>query len=176
MNAIFLILVTLFLTVMQAVILPNFSFFSGCFDLLIIAALFLSLIATRHYMLIALILIGCIMDSISGVPFFFHIFSYVSIYLIVYLVKRLIFKQSIIFLMIISLMAVLIQHALLLFSIFVRQEADTVLGFDYFLLAKQAFWGLIIIPPCISILHRYRKNWLAMTKRMKKQMAETYRG
>ncbi|OGR50794.1 MAG: hypothetical protein A3J80_06400, partial [Desulfobacula sp. RIFOXYB2_FULL_45_6] len=135
-----------------------------------------SLIATRHYMLIALILIGCIMDSISGVPFFFHIFSYVSIYLIVYLVKRLIFKQSIIFLMIISLMAVLIQHALLLFSIFVRQEADTVLGFDFFLLATQALWGLVLIPPCISILHTCHWKWMSFTKKMMRQTAGTYRG
>lgn len=176
MNAVFLILLTFFLTVMQTVILPSFSFFSDRFDLLIIAALFLSLMATHHSMVIALVVIGCIMDSMSGVPFFFHIFSYVLIYLIVHLVKRLIFKQSIIFLLIISLMAVLIQHSLLFFSIFVRQEAGTILRFDFLLLAKQAFWGLIIIPPCISILHRYRQNWLAVTKRMKKQMAETYRG
>lgn len=176
MNTVFLILLTFFLTVMQTVILPSFSLFSDRFDLLIIAALYLSLIATHHSMLIALIMIGCIMDSISGVPFFFHIFSYILIYLIVHLVKRLIFKQSITFLIIISLMAVLIQHLLLFFSIFVRQEAGTPLGFDFFLLAKQAFLGLMIIPPCITLLHRYRRNWLGMTKRIKKQMAETYRG
>jgi len=176
MNTVFLILLTFFLTVMQTVILPSFSFFSDRFDLLIIAALFLSLIATHHSMVIALIVIGCMMDSISGVPFFFHIFSYVFIYLIVHLVKRLIFKQSIIFLLIISLLAVLIQHALLFFSIFVRQEPGAIIGFDFLLLAKQAFWGLVIIPPCISLLHMYRKNWLMMTKRMGKHMAETYRG
>ncbi|OGR25790.1 MAG: hypothetical protein A2277_09360 [Desulfobacterales bacterium RIFOXYA12_FULL_46_15] len=173
MNAIFSILVFFFLAVMQAVILPSFSFFPSCFDLLIIAVLFLSLISTHHSMIIALIVIGCVMDSISGVPFFFHILSYISIYLIVHLVKRMIFKQSIIFLIIISLIAVLIQHALLLFSIFVRQEPGTTFRFDYFLLAKQAFWGLVLIPPCISMLHTYRQNWMAIIKKMKKQMADT---
>jgi rod shape-determining protein MreD len=162
--------------VMQTVVLPSFSLFSDRFDLLIIAALYLSLIATHHSMIIALVMIGCVMDSMSGVPFFFHIFSYILIYLIVHLVKRLIFKQSIIFLIIISLMAVLIQHILLFFSVFVRQEAGALLGFDFFLPAKQAFWGLIIIPPCITLLHGYRRNWLGMTRRMKKQMADTYRG
>ncbi len=176
MNSVFLILMIFFLAILQTVILPNFSFFSGCFDLLIIAALFLSLISTHHAMIIALIVMGCIMDSISGVPFFFHIFSYVSVYLIVHLVKRLIFKQNIIFLMIISLMAVLIQHALLLFSIFVRQESDTALGFDYYLLAKQAFFGVVLIPPCVSILQICRQNWMAAVKKMKRQMTETYRG
>nr|NJM02321.1 hypothetical protein [Desulfobacula sp.] len=176
MNSVCLILLTFFLTVMQTVILPSFSFFSDRFDLLIIAALFLSLIATHHSMVIALIVIGCMMDSISGVPFFFHIFSYVFIYLIVHLVKRLIFKQSITFLLIISFLAVLIQHGLLFFSIFVRQEAGAIPRFDFFLLAKQVFWGLVVIPPCISLLHMYRKNWLVMAKKMKKHMAETYRG
>ncbi len=176
MNAVFLTLIVFFLTVMQTVVLPNFSFFSDFFDLLIIAALFLSLISTHHSMIIALVVIGCIMDSISGVPFFFHIFSYVSIYLIVHLVKRLIFKQSSIFLMIISIMAVLIQHTLLLFSIFVRQEPGTVFRFDFYLLARQVFWGLVLIPPCISILHICQKNWVMIIKRMKRQMTETYRG
>lgn len=176
MNTVFLILLTFFLTVMQTVVLPSFSLFSDRFDLLIIAALYLSLIATHHSMVFALIMIGCIMDSMSGVPFFFHIFSYILIYLIVHLVKRLIFKQSTIFLIIISLMAVLIQHVLLFFSVFVLQEAGTPFGFDFFLPAKQAFWGLIIIPPCIILLHRYRRNWLGMSRRIKKQMAETYRG
>ncbi len=176
MNALFLILLILFLTVMQTVILPSFSFFSGCFDLLIIAALFLSLIAVHHSMAFALIIIGCIMDSISDVPFFFHIFSYVSIYLIVHLVKRLIFKQSIIFLLIISLMAVLIQQAMLLFSIFVRQEAGVIMEFDFFLLAKQAFWGLVIIPPSIMSIQICWQDWLMITKRMKKQMVEKNRG
>lgn len=176
MNTVFLILLTFFLTVMQTVVLPSFSLFSDRFDLLIIAALYLSLIATHHSMVIALIMIGCIMDSMSGVPFFFHIFSYILIYLIVHLVKRLIFKQSVTFLIIISLMAVFIQHLLLFFSTFVRQETGTPLGFDFFLLAKQAFWGLIIIPPCITFLHGYRRNWLGITKRIKKQMAQMYRG
>jgi hypothetical protein len=34
----------------------------------------------------------------------------------------------------------------------------------------------MIIPPCITLLHRYRRDWLGMTKRIKKQMSETYRG
>lgn len=176
MKSVFLILVTFFLVIMQTVILPNFSFFSGCFDLLIIAALFLSLISTHHSMIIALIIIGCVMDSLSGVPFSFHVFSYVSIYLIVHLVKRLIFKQSVIFLMIISLMAILFQHALLLFSIFVRQESGTIHGFDFYLPTKQAFWGLVLIPPCISILYTCQKNWINIIKRMKRKMTGAYKG
>ncbi len=167
MNTLFLILLTFFLTVMQTVILPSFSIFSDRFDLLIIVALYLSLIATHHSMVIALVMIGCIMDSMSGVPFFFHIFSYILIYLIVHLVKRLIFKQSSTFLIIISLMAVLIQHLLLFFSTFVRQEAGASLGFYFFLPAKQAFLGLIIIPPCITLIHRSQRNWLGMAKRIK---------
>jgi rod shape-determining protein MreD len=116
------------------------------------------------------------MDSLSGVPFFFHVFSYVSIYLIVHMVKRLIFKQSVIFLMIISLTAILIQHALLLFSIFVRQESGTIHGLDFYLPTKQAFWGLVLIPPCISILYTCQKNWINIIKSMKRKMTGAYKG
>lgn len=172
MNSLFSILLIFSLTILQAVILPSFPGFSNCFDLLIIAALFLSLISTHHGMIIALGLIGCMMDSISNVPFFFHVFSYISVYMIVHLVKRLIFKQSVFFLMIISFLGVMIQHVLIIFSIFVRQDIGRALHFDYSLLFSQALSGVIIIPPSIYMIQTYWNKWNIITKKIKKQMDE----
>lgn len=176
MNALFFIMLTFFLIVLQTIIFPSFSWFSQCFDLLIIDVLFLSLWASHLSMVLAIIIIGCIMDSISGSPFCFHIFSYLWIYLIVYLGKQLVFKQSIIFILILSIVSVLIQHGLLLFSVFVRQGADTIWEFDFGLLAKQMFWAFIFIPPAIWFVNVCRQNWIITIKSIKKQAAQKYRG
>lgn len=77
-----------------------------------------------------------------------------------------------IFIMIISLMGVFIQHALLIFSVFVRQEDGAAFNLDLFTLVKQALCGLIVIPPSIYFIQMYWKNWRIITKKMKIQMTE----
>lgn len=176
MNVIFFIIFTLFLIILQTVVLPSFSWFAQCFDLLIIDILFLSLISSHYSIVAAIIMIGCIMDSISGVPFCYHVFSYLWIYIIVFIVKQLLFKQSIIFILIISIVSVSIQHILLLFSVFVLQGHNTILSFDFGLLIRQAFWGFVFIPPSIWLVNVFWKKWIFVTKSMKKQMAQKYKG
>ena len=176
MNAFFFIILTLFLIVMQTVILPSFPWFAQCFDLLIIDVLFLSLISSHYLMVLAVIMIGCIMDSISGVPFCYHIFSYLWIYIIVHLAKQLLFKQSIIFMLIISIVSVLIQHGLLLFSMLVNQGGHAIWEFNFALLIRQAFWGFVFIPPGIWIVNVCWQNWIYITRLMKKQIAQKHRG
>ncbi|MCD4722874.1 MAG: hypothetical protein K8S13_23905 [Desulfobacula sp.] len=172
MNALFFIIFTFFLIVLQTVVLPSFSWFAQCFDLLIIDILFLSLISSHYSIVVAIIIIGCIMDSISGVPFCYHVFSYLWIYILVFLAKQLLFKQSIIFILIISIVSVFIQQGLLLFSVFVKQGHNTILVFDFGLLMRQAFWGFVFIPPSIWLVNIFWQNWIFVTRLMKKQMTQ----
>ncbi|SDU14879.1 rod shape-determining protein MreD [Desulfobacula phenolica] len=176
MNTLFFIILTLFLIVMQTIILPSFVWFAQCFDLLIINVLFLSLISSHYSMVAAIIIIGCIMDSISGVPFCYHIFSYLWIYIIVHLVKHFFFKRSILFILIISILSVVIQHGLLLFSVFINQGFNAVFEFDFTLLIRQVVWGLVFIPPGIWMVKVLWQNWIFITKSMRKQMSKKYRG
>ncbi len=176
MNIFFFTLLTLILFILQTVIIPSFFWFSQCFDLLIIVVLYLSLISNRHSILFALLFIGSIMDSTSGAPFFYHIFSYLWIYIIVQVVKQLLFQRSLIFVLIISVVSVLIQQGLLLLSIFLQQGNDAITGFDYGVLIRQAFWGLVFIPPSIWFVNICRQNWNYFSRKMKKQLIQTYRG
>ncbi len=176
MNILFFIILTFFCIVIQTIVLPSLLWFDQCFDSLIIIVLFLSLISTHYSMVFAIIIIGCIMDSISGVPFFFHVFSYLWIYLIVYIVKRLLFKQSIIFVLIISIVAVVIQHALLFLSVFVQQGSEAVAGIDFGLLLSQLFWGFMIIPPGIWLINFLWQYWIYFFKELQKQTARKFKG
>ena len=112
MKALFLITLTLFLIILQSTVFPYFLWFDQCFDLLIIDILFLSLIASRHSIIFAVIAIGFAMDSISGVPFCYHVFSYLWIYIMVNIVRQLFFDLSVLFVIIISFLSVIIQKIL----------------------------------------------------------------
>jgi rod shape-determining protein MreD len=71
---------------------------------------------------------------------------------------------------------VVIQHGLLLFSVFVNQGCNAVLEFDFTLLIRQVFWGLVFIPPGIWLVKVLWQNWVFITKLMRKRMARKYRG
>jgi rod shape-determining protein MreD len=176
MNAVFFIFLTVFFIILQTIVLPSFAWFPQCFDLMIINVLFLSLRSSHYAMVFAVILIGCIMDSVSGVPFSLHIFSYVWIYIIVYLVKQFLFKQSILFILIISMVSVVIQQGLYVFSIFINHGSQAIQAIDLGLLIRQVFWGCVFIPLGIWLVTIFRQKWLLVTKTMGKQMAQKYRG
>ncbi|MCK5164711.1 MAG: hypothetical protein KAQ72_13385 [Desulfobacula sp.] len=170
MNILFFIIFSFFLIIVQTVILPSFPWFVQCFDLLIIDILFLSLISSHHSVVFAIIVIGCIMDSISGVPFSYYIFSYLWIYIIVHIVKQLLFQRSIVFILIMSVVSVFIQHGLLLFSVFVHQGDNTIWEFDFGLFIRQAFWGFIFIPPGIWLVNIFWQNWIYVIKFLRNRL------
>ncbi len=176
MNIFFFIILTLTLFILQTVILPSFSWFYQCFDLLIIVVLYISLISRRHSVMFAIVFIGALMDSTSGVPFFLHIFSYLWIYLIVQLVKQLLFQRSLVFILIISVVSVVIQQGLVLLSIFIQQGSQAFMDFNFGLLIRQAFWGLLIIGPAVWLVNIGRINWLIASRILKKQMIRKYKG
>jgi hypothetical protein len=172
MKVLFFIILTMFLMILQSIVLPNFLWFDQSFDLLIVDILFLSLIASRHTVIFAVIGIGCIMDSVSGVPFSYHVFAYLWIYIMVSIVRLLLFDQSVVFVLIISLVSVIIQQVLLLFSIFINQGGDYLLTFEFDLLVKQTFWGFLFIPLSIWVLNIFWVQWNFMTKLMHKRFVQ----
>ena len=176
MNILFFIILILTLFVSQTILFPSFTWFSQCFDLLIIVVLYLSLISRRHLVVLPIMLIGAVMDSTSGVPFFLHIFSYLWIYLIVQLVKQLLFQRSLIFLLIISIVSVATQQVLIILSIFIQRGPVAMLELNYGLMIRQIFWGLVIIGPSVWFVNIARTHWLSLTSELKKQMIRSYRG
>lgn len=119
---------------------------------------------------------GAVMDSVSGVPFFYYIFSYMFIYIIVHLVKQFLFKQSTVFIIVISLVSVLIEHGLLIFTIFIRQGAQGVASFDFKPFLWQAFWGVILIPPGVWALNEALDIWIKVLSGIKKQFIKKIEG
>lgn len=74
MNFVFFGAVALGLMVMQTIVLPALDFFPYCFDLPLILVLYLSLVFSSYGTILAISSVGAVMDSLSGVPFFFMSF------------------------------------------------------------------------------------------------------
>lgn len=170
MAALFIFFFTLFLIVLQTVIFPSFAWFIYSFDLLIIEVLFLCLVFSHYTVVFVIIFLGCVMDSISGSPLGFHLFSYIWVYIIVTIVKQMLFKQSVIFILVISFVAVIIQHVLLLFFVYVSHGNHSIWDLDFSLLMQQAFWGVVFISPGIWLANVCWENWKFVTKFMQEHM------
>jgi hypothetical protein len=176
MNILFFVILTLSLIIFQTVIFPSFFWFSQCFDLMIMNIIFLSLVYSHYAVILTIILIGGIMDSISGVAFFHHIFSYLWIYLIVQLFKQFVFQRSVIFILIISLASVLIQQGLILFSVFIEQGRDVIWQKEFTLMLWQLVWGGVFIPPGVWMISQFHRHWIYLVKMLRKQFTHKFRG
>jgi rod shape-determining protein MreD len=176
MNAIFFAIVTVSLIIFQTILFPSFGWFAQCFDLMIINIIFLSLVYSHYAVILTIILIGCIMDSLSGVAFFHHIFSYLWIYLIVQVFKKFVFKRNFLFILIVSLVSVLIQQGLILFSVFIEKGSEGIGQMEILLMVKQLIWGGVCIPIGVWLLAGFRQYWIYSGNMLKKQFVHRYRG
>ena len=94
----------------------------------------------------------------------------------VFILKQLFFDQSIIFIFIISIASVIIQHILLLISLFINHGSVDLLTFKFEFFIKQMFWGVLFIPQGIGLMHIFWKRWNYMIKLMHKKFVQDSRG
>lgn len=176
MNFIFFFFATLGLVILQTVVIPDFSWFPHSFDLMIINVLYLSLFSQRYWVPFCLVIIGSIMDSLSGAPFFLHTASYLCIYLIVFFLRQLVFQRSAVFVFIVSLASACIYQGLVIFSVFLLQGQKTIAATDYRLCIGQIIWAAVGIPMGVWFLETVHQNFLHAVKQSCRQMARRYRG
>lgn len=168
MNILFFFIATLSLILCQTIVLPATVLFSASFDMLLIVVLHMGLVFSHYGAVVAIVAIGAVMDSLSGGPFFIHIFSYLWVYIIVKLFRQFVFHQSALFILAVSLAAVTIQQVLMIFSVFVAQGHAGVLGLDYALVLKQMVWGGVCIPAGVWLMNLLRQNWIVATRQFRR--------
>lgn len=175
MNFCFFLGAAVCLIVFQTAVLPSFAWFSHSFDLLLIVVLYISLAFSHTGAVLAVAALGLVMDSLSGGPFFLHVFSYLWVYIIVQLLKQVVFQRSVVFMMVVSLSSVLIQKGLILFSIFLDHGQQGVLAADFTRMLWQVVLGCLVIPPSIWLMTVLRQNTFYMIRRFRREMSMRYR-
>nr|WP_319395090.1 hypothetical protein [uncultured Desulfobacter sp.] len=176
MNFFFFFFSTLILVIAQTVIVPNLSWFSHSFDLMIINVLYLSLFSPRYWVPFWLVIIGCVMDSLSGAPFFLHTSAYLCMYLVVSFLRRLVFQHSAVFVFIVSLASVCIYQGLVMFCVFLLQGYKAIAATDFRLFIGQIIWAAVGIPLGVWCLKTTHQNFIHTAKQTRRHMARKYRG
>ena len=175
-NFIFFFFITLGLTILQTVVIPDCSWSTYCFDLMIINVLYLSLFSQRYWVPFCLVIIGGIMDSLSGAPFFLHTALYLCLFMIVFFLRRLVFQRSAIFVFIVGIASACIHQGLILFTVFLRQGQMAVTPTDYRLCIGQVIWAAVGIPCGVWLLETIHRNLSLAVKQSRRQMADKYGG
>lgn len=166
----FFVFLSLVLIILQTAVLPGFSWFVRFFDLLILNVLYLSLLFSSPFILAGVVLIGSIMDSLSGAPFGVYISVYVWLFLVVQKLKTFVHPASFVFLPIVSALAVLLENAFLIFSFFIQNGRSAVSSQDLFFMLQQILWAFILVPVLILVIHACQKQWLDFVDKIARGM------
>lgn len=162
----FYLLLTLIFIIVQTSILPTISFFSQTFDLLFVIVLSLSLRFSHPAAGIAIFLLGCVVDSVSGSPFGLYISAYIWTYILVRSLKPLVHLENIFFLVCMSAIAVVVENVFLLFTFVVRGGVAALLAGDLVLMVKQVLWGLIAVPVMVLLIDLLEGVVMFISKRV----------
>ncbi len=170
MKPVFYVFTTFFFLILQTVVLPEHKWFDSCFDLQLINIIYLSLQFSHYSLVFAVILIGCIMDSLSGAPFFYYTFSYIWVWGIVQMFRGLVFAKSVLFIAGISIVSILIEHVVFVFILVVQSGFQALVELDYSLLARQLFAGMLVIPVSLWVMNAVFTICRHMVFQIKKQI------
>jgi len=155
----FFILLTFFLTIIQTAAFPDFFLSNHFFDLLIIIILYLGLTFKHPAIIFVVVLIGSVVDSLSGVYFGLYLTTYIWIYIIVQGLKLFVFSRNTVFYLVISITAVSIESLFLIISVFISQGKSGVASLNYYLMLKQMFLACIFIPLSLVIITFIQKKY-----------------
>lgn len=174
-NFSFFFVVTFVLIICQTIIFPGTALFSQGFDSLFIVILYLSLVFSHYGAVIAIVVVGGIMDSISGSPFFLHIFSYLWVYILVRMFRQFVFHGNAFFILAVSITGVAFQQVLILFAVFVSQGTAGVSQIDFSLPVRQVAWAAVCIPPGVWVLSLLRQNWVGAARQFGRTISRKIR-
>ncbi len=149
---IFHFLLCLTLIILQTSIFPFYDGLKDGFDPLIVLVLFFSLSFAHPALLMAVLLIGCCMDSLSGAPLGLYTAAYLWICISVWGLKRFVHPGNFIFLPLISAAAVLLENSFLFLSFFVRHGSAAIVMPDLIFAGRQALWAALLIPVAIFVI------------------------
>ena len=112
MKYLFYICVCAVIVIVQSVILPLFPIFSGCHDLMIAFVVYLGMYQPKRESLIFILLIGFVMDSLSGTPFGMYITTYVWLFLAIGMLAKLLHMGNRMMLPFLMIVGVLVQNTI----------------------------------------------------------------
>ena len=108
------------LILFQTTICPCLPFYFFCYDLLLPLVIFVGIYRSPREGALGVLVLGFLMDQLSGAPFGLYTTTYLWLFLAVSLVRRFVHAKNIFFLVMISAAGVLLENALMLISVILQ--------------------------------------------------------
>jgi cell shape-determining protein MreD len=150
----------LLLIILQTTILPYFNFFTGIYDLLIPFVIFICICLPLRESLPFVLILGLIMDNLSGSPFGLYLTFYFWLLVGVRWIIKFLRVGNKLLLSVVAVVAVLVENTLII-GTFALSGSGWQLPADAFKnIALQFFWAMATAPLflfCLSsLLKRFR--------------------
>jgi cell shape-determining protein MreD len=150
----------LFLIILQTTILPYFKVFSGIYDLLIPFVILISIYLPLRESLPFVLILGLIMDNLSGSPVGLYLTFYFWLLVGVRWIITFLQVGNKFFLLLVAVVAVLIENFLMI-GTFALSGSDWQLPADVFKnIALQFLWAVATVPlflfGLLTLLKRFR--------------------
>lgn len=148
------------LIILQTTILPYFSVFHGIYDLLIPFVIFICIYLPLRESLPFVLILGLVMDNLSGSPFGLYLTFYFWLLVGVRWIIRFLRVGNNFLLSLVAVVAVLIENILII-GTFALSGSDWQLPADIFRnIALQFFWAIVTVPLflfcLLTLLKRFR--------------------
>jgi cell shape-determining protein MreD len=148
------------LIILQTTILPYFSVFHGIYDLLIPFVIFICIYLPLRESLPFVLILGLVMDNLSGSPFGLYLTFYFWLLVGVRWIIRFLRVGNNFLLSLVTVVAVLIENTLII-GTFALSGSDWQLPADIFRnIALQFFWAIFSVPlflfGLLTLLKRFR--------------------
>ena len=149
----------LFLIILQTTILPYFNAFSGIYDLLIPFVILICIYLPIRESLPFVLILGLIMDNLSGSPFGLYLTFYFWLFVGVRWIMKFLRVGNNFFLSLVALVAVLAENILII-GTFALSGSDWQLPADVIKnIALQFFWAMVTVPIFLFCLLRLLKRF-----------------
>ena len=153
----------LFLIILQTTLLNYFKIFAGMYDLLIPFVIFISICLVLRESLPFILILGLIMDNISGSPFGLYLTFYFWLFVGVRWILKFLRASNKLFLSLVVLVAVLIQNGLIIGTFELAEPGWQLPANALKHITLQFFWAMTTGPLFLFIL-------LAISKRFNVQL------
>lgn len=155
----FYIAISLILIVLQTVIMPDLPVLSGFYDLTAIFVIYLGVLRRPRESLPVVILLGFVMDNLSGTPLMVYTMAYFWLYVCVRWLGRILQVGMRFRLAFIVVMGITVETVITVVSFNGFETLSEMPPADIAKITARLLWALFLGPLLILIMQRLHRRW-----------------
>ena len=155
----FFSIIFILFVILRTVILPFVSFFNNCFDFFLPVIVYLGFFRSFREGGPVVLLLGLLMDGLSGVNLGLHLSTYIWLYMMVCALRQLLQVKNVLMLSLIMAAGVMMENGILIIAENLLNPRLNVLKNVLAYSVVQVVWAVFLGPVIIICLKRFHDAW-----------------